>query len=202
MCVLASRLSRRWSDACCSVSERCSRSPRRRTKARGATVVMMPPGPVEGVTHACTRQCHALEDLRCSPGCANRLRTGLHSPSTPEVQYDALRAAGCDAVFIDKASGKLARRPELDWAFQLDRGDQLLAADGRLVRVVGLRPGSQRVTTAYNLTVDGIHTYYVLAGSVPVPVHNCGGLTDLAFCTPWNKRRRALGCGGTVRAVV
>jgi hypothetical protein len=64
---------------------------------------------------------------------------------------------------------------EYQRADQLDRGDQLLAADGRLVRVVGLRPGSQRVATAYNLTVDDIHTYYVLAGETPVLVHNCGG---------------------------
>jgi len=38
-----------------------------------------------------------------------------------------IRAAGCDPVFIDKASGKLARRPELDNALRAARdGDQLV----------------------------------------------------------------------------
>lgn len=46
----------------------------------------------------------------------------------PEAQHDALVAAGCDEVFIDKASGKLARRPELDKALlSANRaGDQLV----------------------------------------------------------------------------
>ena len=46
----------------------------------------------------------------------------------PEAQADALRASGCDEIFIDKASGKLARRPELDRALlSANRfGDQLV----------------------------------------------------------------------------
>jgi DNA invertase Pin-like site-specific DNA recombinase len=45
----------------------------------------------------------------------------------PEAQDDALRAAGSGEVFIDKASGKLARRPELDNALRTARdGDQLV----------------------------------------------------------------------------
>lgn len=45
----------------------------------------------------------------------------------PEAQTDALTAAGCDRVFVDKASGKLARRPELDKALDyLREGDQLV----------------------------------------------------------------------------
>jgi len=34
----------------------------------------------------------------------------------PDSQRDALTEAGCDKIFIDKASGKLASRPELDAA--------------------------------------------------------------------------------------
>ncbi len=45
----------------------------------------------------------------------------------PEAQHDALVAAGCDQIFVDKASGKLARRPGLDKALLVAReGDQLV----------------------------------------------------------------------------
>jgi DNA invertase Pin-like site-specific DNA recombinase len=60
------------------------------------------------------------------------MRIGYGRVSTrdqhPEAQHDALVAAGCDEVFIDKASGTLARRPELDRALlSANRaGDQLV----------------------------------------------------------------------------
>jgi DNA invertase Pin-like site-specific DNA recombinase len=45
------------------------------------------------------------------------MRIGYGRVSTrdqnPDAQRDALAAARCEEVFIDKASGKLARRPEL-----------------------------------------------------------------------------------------
>jgi DNA invertase Pin-like site-specific DNA recombinase len=52
-------------------------------------------------------------------------RVGYASVSTrdqnPDSQRDALADAGCEKVFIDKASGKLASRPELDKALEYAR---------------------------------------------------------------------------------
>ncbi|PBA68745.1 recombinase family protein, partial [Mycobacterium avium] len=60
------------------------------------------------------------------------MRIGYGRVSTrdqrPEVQRDALAAAGCDRIFLDVVSGKLARRPELDKALlsASRAGDQLV----------------------------------------------------------------------------
>ncbi len=60
------------------------------------------------------------------------MRIGYGRVSThdqkPEAQHDALTAAGCEQIFLDTASGRLARRPELDKALlSANRaGDQLV----------------------------------------------------------------------------
>ncbi|MDL2081365.1 polymorphic toxin-type HINT domain-containing protein [Streptomyces sp. GXMU-J15] len=66
---------------------------------------------------------------------------------------------------------------EDDWveAGSLTAGMTLLTDDGDTVIVTGNRSFTRHATT-YNLTVDDLHTYYVLAGQTPVLVHNsnCG----------------------------
>ncbi|MEU9197547.1 polymorphic toxin-type HINT domain-containing protein [Streptomyces hundungensis] len=58
-------------------------------------------------------------------------------------------------------------------AKDLKHGTTLLSDDGSVVTVEGNRAFSEHART-YNLTVEDLHTYYVLAGSTPVLVHNSG----------------------------
>jgi RHS repeat-associated protein len=57
-------------------------------------------------------------------------------------------------------------------ASELRQGQWLKTSDGRLVQVSGTH-AYKKNTDVYNLTVDNVHTYYVLAGTEPVLVHNC-----------------------------
>ncbi|MGW1881296.1 polymorphic toxin-type HINT domain-containing protein [Streptomyces sp. NPDC001970] len=56
-------------------------------------------------------------------------------------------------------------------AGQLQPGATLLTHEGATVTVTNNRPFTKHART-YNLTVEDIHTYYVLAGNTPVLVHN------------------------------
>ncbi|MFF0204449.1 ribonuclease domain-containing protein [Streptomyces sp. NPDC005017] len=71
--------------------------------------------------------------------------------------------------------------PELgQWveAKSLRSGMHLRTPDGTSVPITSNRPFGRRART-YNLTVDDLHTYYVLAGDAPVLVHNSN-----SFLTP------------------
>lgn len=62
-------------------------------------------------------------------------------------------------------------------------GDELLGATGASFRVVGVADDKGRRRT-HDLTVSGLHTYYVLAGRTPVLVHNTSP------CGPWTSYRK------------
>jgi len=96
------------------------------------------------------------------------MRIGYGRVSTrdqnPSAQLDALTAAGCDQVFIDRASGKLARRPELDKALMVAReGDQLVVTKldrlGRsLEHLISLSNGLQEQNVDLVVLDQGIDT--------------------------------------------
>ncbi|WP_093862902.1 polymorphic toxin-type HINT domain-containing protein [Streptomyces sp. TLI_053] len=57
-------------------------------------------------------------------------------------------------------------------AADLQSGDTLLSADGTPVTIQSIRNYELAPTEARDLTVANLHTYYVLAGTTPVLVHN------------------------------
>ena len=57
-------------------------------------------------------------------------------------------------------------------ADELDPGDAVRSATGQRIRVDGVRNATAHTALAYNLTVDDIHTFFVLAAERPVLVHN------------------------------
>ncbi|PWK89119.1 intein [Lentzea atacamensis] len=52
-------------------------------------------------------------------------------------------------------------------------GDDIRTAEDRSSKVTATARRTEHLTV-YNLTVDGLHTYYVQAGDASVLVHNCG----------------------------
>jgi hypothetical protein len=59
-------------------------------------------------------------------------------------------------------------------ADQLKPGMWLRTSAGTHVQITAIKTWTQHSQRAHNLTVDNDHTYYVLAGSTPALVHNCG----------------------------
>lgn len=69
----------------------------------------------------------------------------------------------------------------------LDPGDAMRTPEGHLVTVDGLDWASVHVAPAYDLTVDDIHTYFVVTSAGDeVLVHNCDGVGELANPTTVN----------------
>ena len=56
-------------------------------------------------------------------------------------------------------------------AADLHHGDRLRSSDGTTIAVAAVRNYTSQIVT-YNLSVSTIHTYYVLAGTTPILVHN------------------------------
>jgi hypothetical protein len=70
-------------------------------------------------------------------------------------------------------------------AKDLEPGDILQTPAGT-TEVTGVRLYHANTTT-YDLTIGGLHTYYVVAGDTPLLVHNCG--------TGYNAAGKPCGCG-------
>ncbi|MEV0701015.1 polymorphic toxin-type HINT domain-containing protein [Saccharopolyspora sp. NPDC050389] len=119
-----------------------------------------------------------------------------------EITVDTDGPAGDETGVLVATDGHPFWVPEQHrWvkAGELVAGDQLQGPDGTQLQVVSTKTWTalQRV---HNLTVDGIHTYHVLAGQTPVLVHNSNGICGSA--DPFSfKRTEALSGNASKRNV-
>ncbi|MFC7303222.1 polymorphic toxin-type HINT domain-containing protein [Streptomyces monticola] len=100
-----------------------------------------------------------------------------------EVTIDVDGKKGTDTATVTTTAGHPFWVPELgEWidATDLKSGQWLRTSAGTQVFVTAIERRTQRAAV-YNLTVAGLHTYYVLAGETPVLVHNAGECPTTGF---------------------
>ncbi|MDQ0943005.1 polymorphic toxin-type HINT domain-containing protein [Streptomyces sp. V1I1] len=116
------------------------------------------------------------------------------------VKVDTDGQTGGKTAEITTTAGHPFWVPELnEWlaATDLIAGQHLLAGPGRQVTILAVARRSAPATV-HNFTVDEFHTYYVLAGTTPVLVHNAGGPMDpLSFGSRYTGRLDRINIGGT-----
>jgi RHS repeat-associated protein len=125
---------------------------------------------------------HDFVDVKVKPSrvrrVAGRVAAGL-AVATAVVTGGAATASAAPATltttyhhpFYDVTRGEFVE------AVDLQVGDRLRTADGGEATVEEVTSYHSTEVT-YDLTIDQLHTYYVLAGDTPVLVHNC---TPLGF---------------------
>ncbi|MFJ5120885.1 GH-E family nuclease [Kitasatospora sp. NPDC088548] len=89
----------------------------------------------------------------------------------PHTMVDITTGNGATLHATDRHPFWNASTGRFSDAIDLKPGNDLRKPDGTTARVASTRTYPQDLT-AYNLTVSGVHTYYVLAGSTPILVHN------------------------------
>ncbi|MER5372056.1 polymorphic toxin-type HINT domain-containing protein [Streptomyces sp. NPDC002553] len=104
---------------------------------------------------------------------------GQGSKSLVEITLERNGKSGPKSASVTATKGHPFWVPELEaWidAGDLRAGQWLRTSVGTRVQIVSVKRWTQQATVR-NLTVDDLHTYYVLAGQTPVLVHNSGGHT-------------------------
>ncbi|MFI9547841.1 polymorphic toxin-type HINT domain-containing protein [Streptomyces sp. NPDC052016] len=94
-----------------------------------------------------------------------------------EITLDVNEKKGAKTASVTATVGHPFWVPELGaWieAGDLRAGQWLSTSAGTRVQITAVKRWTQQATVR-NLTVDDLHTYYVLAGETPVLVHNDGG---------------------------
>jgi RHS repeat-associated protein len=105
------------------------------------------------------------------------LITGDGQKELVDITVDTDGAAGdAEGVVIATDGHPFWVDDEGRWvdAKDLDAGDSLRTPDGALLEVIRTHRHAEHAKV-HNLTVAGVHTYYVEVGNADLLVHNCGG---------------------------
>lgn len=134
------------------------------TNVSAAQLAEVPPSRSCALQNPRTKTTSCLENsdrLRYTQGMTTTQATGhrvgyarvsTHS-QREDSQVDELQAAGCEKVFVDKASGKLAKRPQLDACLEYLRDGDVLVIT-RLSRA--MRSLKHMIELAHRLQERGI----------------------------------------------
>ncbi|MFE7245168.1 polymorphic toxin-type HINT domain-containing protein [Streptomyces sp. NPDC057580] len=110
------------------------------------------------------------------PRTVTALIEGSGDKQLVDLTIDTGQAQNTKASSIIATDGHPFWVPALDqWveAGDLKAGQWLQTGSGTWVQITATQHRTQP-TKVYNLTVNDLHTYYVLAGATPILVHNCG----------------------------
>ncbi|MGC4857056.1 polymorphic toxin-type HINT domain-containing protein [Micromonospora sp. DT4] len=135
----------------------------------GATLVLMADGSRKQISEIEVGDQVIASDPETGEQEARKVtRVFVHQDTVIDLALDNGASVGTteDHPFWSATDRKFERVDELV------AGERVLTVEGETLAVSGLRFTASRLTSAYNLEIDGIHTYYVLAGNTPVLVHN------------------------------
>ncbi|MGW1174647.1 polymorphic toxin-type HINT domain-containing protein, partial [Kitasatospora sp. NPDC002543] len=140
------------------------------------TLVMMADGTTRPIEQVRVGDAVAAADPQTGVSGPRTVRATISSPN--DTEFTELTVAGPDgaeSVLTATDSHPFWAQNTGRWtdAAGLRPGDTLRTDTGAAVEVVSVQHRSAPAP-AYNLTVDELHTYFVLAGDTPVLVHNDG----------------------------
>ncbi len=131
---------------------------------------------------------------------------GIGEKHMVELTVDTDGDKGDETATITATDGHPFWAPDLgEWvtAVELRAGSMLQTGAGTYVQVEAVRKWTAQDQRVHNLTVDGLHTYYVGAASQSILVHNCGYEPEAVLA---QQRAAALdaqrGWGGGTTAVI
>ncbi|MDG4763442.1 polymorphic toxin-type HINT domain-containing protein [Solwaraspora sp. WMMD406] len=113
--------------------------------------------------------------------------TGDGTKGLVEITVDTDRDRGDAEGVVVATDGHPFWVPESgEWrdAAELEAGQWLQTSAGTWVQITAVRQWTQ-TQRVHNLTIDDIHTYYVVASGQPVLVHNCRVLGDVGRIGGW-----------------